>query len=423
MASPWLTRVTLRRVVGATALLVYALDVAHVFEYVSSYYGAEDDAEAVLDDAEHLREDERILAAYESDCAEEALVTRKEFDERLAQLQLPGKDTGMYASLDAAGLKVNRESIAFGGAGRAAFMQLAHPFIAAGIRQHSQLENGVRTRFTRTFKYVFGMTFGTRDEVMSASKVVRGLHDRVTGTLNEDVGIFTRKSRFDAAQEHAMRWVAATLLETAVFEYEMHVAKLETAEKDQMVRDHAVLGMLFGIPPRADDPHTWAEFRKYMSAMWRSRLLTVSETAKDTATFLLLPPKPRYGPLLDLVWWSTMVQLPPRIAKQFMGRVPSWFDRLLFALFHGFVRFVYRLTPGHWRFLTAYWRMRDRVDGPRWIGARAVTAAAAAFSNAFLDMAMPPRDAEQTRAKVAEMRSKRVVFDKVVDSPIKVGRS
>ena len=59
-------------------------------------------------------------------------------------------------------VKILRESVGFFGAARASFLQLAHPFVAQGVRLHSSLEHGVKQRFDRTIKYMHDMQWGTK---------------------------------------------------------------------------------------------------------------------------------------------------------------------------------------------------------------------------------------------------------------------
>lgn len=76
------------------------------------------------------------------------------------------------------------------------FSQLAHPFVAYAIKQHSYTKGnpmlrfpffgGLRqcfhflvvltARFYNTFKYVFGITFGSFEEGLLASKTVASIH-------------------------------------------------------------------------------------------------------------------------------------------------------------------------------------------------------------------------------------------------------
>src|SRR5215207_9519941 len=60
--------------------------------------------------------------------------------------------------------KVNRESVVFLGAGRALLLQLAHPWVAAAIADHSDAVKDPLTRFHRTFSAMFSMVFGIKDQ-------------------------------------------------------------------------------------------------------------------------------------------------------------------------------------------------------------------------------------------------------------------
>src|ERR1022692_2269401 len=79
--------------------------------------------------------------------------------------------------------KINRESALFLGAGRAALLQLAHPWVAAALDQHSNLRNDPLGRFHNTFRVVFTMVFGTLDQALAASRALYQMHTRIRGEL------------------------------------------------------------------------------------------------------------------------------------------------------------------------------------------------------------------------------------------------
>src|SRR5215472_6662488 len=56
--------------------------------------------------------------------------------------------------------RMNREAILFLAAGRALLLQLAHPWVAAAVAEHSRALTDPVARFHRTFKVVFTMVFG-----------------------------------------------------------------------------------------------------------------------------------------------------------------------------------------------------------------------------------------------------------------------
>ena len=63
----------------------------------------------------------------------------------------------------------------FLGAGRALLLQLAHPWVAAAIAEHSRTFDDPIGRFHRTFGVVFSMVFGSLDQAIAAA---RRLHRR-----------------------------------------------------------------------------------------------------------------------------------------------------------------------------------------------------------------------------------------------------
>src|SRR5215207_10533073 len=69
--------------------------------------------------------------------------------------------------------RVDREAAVFLGAGRALLLQLAHPWVAAGIAEHSTTLADPIGRFHRTFAIMFTLVFGSLDQ---ACAVARRLH-------------------------------------------------------------------------------------------------------------------------------------------------------------------------------------------------------------------------------------------------------
>src|ERR1700726_240271 len=73
--------------------------------------------------------------------------------------------------------RVDREAAVFLGAGRALLLQLAHPWVAAGIAEHSRTLADPIGRFHRTFNTVFTMGFGTLDSALAAARRLHRRHD------------------------------------------------------------------------------------------------------------------------------------------------------------------------------------------------------------------------------------------------------
>src|SRR5262249_38981894 len=79
--------------------------------------------------------------------------------------------------------QVNREAAIFLGAGRALLLQLAHPWVAAAVEQHSDTFANPIGRFHRTFSTVFTMVFGTLGQSFEAARSLHHRHASITGTL------------------------------------------------------------------------------------------------------------------------------------------------------------------------------------------------------------------------------------------------
>ncbi len=147
--------------------------------------------------------------------------------------------------------KINRESALFLGAGRASLLQLAHPWVAAALDQHSNLRSDPLARFHNTFKVVFTTIFGTLQQALAASRSLYQLHTRIQGEMPASVGAFPASSHYQANEVDALRWVFATLVDSAMIAYETVMPPLSCEEKEKYYAESRTLAMLFGIPPAA----------------------------------------------------------------------------------------------------------------------------------------------------------------------------
>src|SRR5690349_1268577 len=111
---------------------------------------------------------------------------------------------------------VDQEAAIFLGAGRALLLQLAHPWVAAAVADHSRSLSDPIGRFHRTFSIVFTMVFGTRDQAIAAARRLHHLHTTITGVLPTSEGPFPAGSAYRANEEQALQWVHATLMDTGI---------------------------------------------------------------------------------------------------------------------------------------------------------------------------------------------------------------
>jgi len=255
--------------------------------------------------------------------------------------------------------RIDREAIVFLGAGRALLLQLAHPWVAAAIAGHSRAAADPIGRFHRTFGVVYTMVFGSLEQALQAARRLHGRHEAAIGTMPDDAGPFARGSPYRANDIAALRWVFATLIDTAVVAHDMVLPALTSGERERYYAESRLFAALFGLSP-ADLPADWAAFVAYNEAMAGSATLTVSGAARDIARELLLRP----GKVLRAPPWYralTAAMLPPKLRDDFelpFGERERWRAERAIAR----IRRVYPLVPARLRYVAPYHEAMARLS-------------------------------------------------------------
>ncbi len=256
--------------------------------------------------------------------------------------------------------RVDREAITFLGAGRALLLQLAHPWVATAIAEHSRAGADPIGRFHRTFEMVFTMVFGSLDQALAASRRLHRRHQVVTGTLPVDIGPFAKGSPYRANDIAALRWVFATLIDGAVQAHDLVLPPLSSSERERYYAENKLFAGLFGLAPD-DLPADWPAFAAYNAAMWSSDILTVGPAARTIARDLLSGA----GTLLRAPRWYrtlTAALLPERLrtpfALPFSNHERGAAERAL-----GRIRRLYPLLPTRLRYVASYHEALARLSG------------------------------------------------------------
>jgi uncharacterized protein (DUF2236 family) len=211
--------------------------------------------------------------------------------------------------------RINRESALFLGAGRAALLQLAHPWVATALDQHSTLLARPIARFHNTFRFVFTMIFGSAPQAIRTARALYQMHTRITGDLPDDVAGYAKGSRYEALQVPALVWVYATLIESAVIAYQCVLPPLRPDELTAYYAESKILAGLFGIPPDALAPD-WGSFQAYVAKMCVSQALGVSDRSRFMAQSIMTGAASR----VHIPHWYrslTTDWLPPRFREEF----------------------------------------------------------------------------------------------------------
>jgi uncharacterized protein (DUF2236 family) len=255
--------------------------------------------------------------------------------------------------------RVNREAALFLGAGRAALLQLAHPWVAVALEQHSSLMANPIARFHNTFRVVFTMVFGSAQQALEAARSLHTLHARIGGELPAAVGTYAQGSRYEANFVPALVWVYATLIESAVKAYSL-VLPLADADRAVYYGESKELAGLFGIPSSAL-PEDWSAFETYMRAMCASDALGVDERSRAMAQRLLAGAgswvkPPGWYRALTAAW------MPERFRGEFGLRFGREEERAAERAKRWLPR-VFRALPSPLRFVGPYEEARARLAG------------------------------------------------------------
>ncbi len=137
-------------------------------------------------------------------------------------------------------------------------LQVAHPVVAAGVRDHSDYAADPWTRLMRTVAslsiYVYGGESGARVEAAR----LRALHRTFTGIADG--------RRYSALDPAAYAWVHATLVKAPVDAQRFFGQPLSISELSEYYAQMRDIGRMLGVRER-DLPRDWAEFERYYDAM------------------------------------------------------------------------------------------------------------------------------------------------------------
>ncbi|MBB4686674.1 oxygenase MpaB family protein [Amycolatopsis jiangsuensis] len=191
-------------------------------------------------------------------------------------------------------------------AGQVLVLQVAHPVVAAGVRDHSGYTEDPWTRLMRTGAslsiYVYGGAEGARFE----ADRLRELHRTFTG--------FADGRRYSALNPGAYAWVHATLVMAPVDAQRFFGRPLSPSELDEYYAQMCDVGRLLGVRER-DLPASWPEFEQYYRETISS--FGPNETIRTLFDTIATVGKP--SPRLPDAWWRPIRKAHAR-AQMFLIR-------------------------------------------------------------------------------------------------------
>ena len=248
--------------------------------------------------------------------------------------------------------KIHAERVLLLGWGRALLLQFAHPLVAQGIAEHSGFlrhRRGRWRRLRRTLDAMLVMTFGTPDEAAGVARGINTIHDRVHGRIASPLATGPG-AEYSAHDPELLRWVHATLVDSFILTYELYVAPLTPAEKEQYCAESAGIEPLLGIP-EGFLPRSTRALQGYMQAMLAGGDLAVNQFARRLARELLTPVPRIAFPLTMLARLPTVGLLPAGLRADYGLAWSTRHEAALGASARA-IRVLLRVMPRrirHWR--------------------------------------------------------------------------
>jgi len=178
--------------------------------------------------------------------------------------------------------RVHGDASMFVGGIRALLLQTLHPAAMRAVSEHSGFRGDMWGRLARTSRFLAVTTFGHAEDAQQAVDVVRAIHDRVTGTLDDG-------TPYAASDPHLLLWVHVAEVDSFLLAHTVYGKEpLDQAGRDTYVAQTAEVARRLGV---VDPPTTEAELRATLAA-YRPELRG-TEDAREAVSYLLFrPPLP-----------------------------------------------------------------------------------------------------------------------------------
>src|SRR2546422_437604 len=176
----------------------------------------------------------------------------------------------------------NTPLVPFLGGGPAVLLQVAHPLVAAGVLEHSDVRRDLWRRLVHTLRALYLIAYGTKEEAQRAAELVQAVHTRVHGSTRTQLGRFPPGTPYSASDPELMLWVHATLVQASLAAYDRFVDPLSREDQERYYQEMALVARLFGTPVCVI-PRSLADFREYFAAQISGETIAVTAPAREVA--------------------------------------------------------------------------------------------------------------------------------------------
>jgi uncharacterized protein (DUF2236 family) len=201
-----------------------------------------------------------------------------------------------------------------GAAGYALALQVGHPTVAAGVREHSDYAADAWGRFFRTADFVLLLAYGDTATVEQLGRDLRAQHAAIRGTDPDG-------RRYSALEPSAYAWVHATLGIAIVKAHDAMGTTFTAAERERFWEEWLVLGDVLHVR-REHLPARWAGVDAYVQRMIDEVLVDsdVVQQVQQAAVRVRGTPPVRWLP--RAVWEQASRPVTPMLRTLGTGLLP-----------------------------------------------------------------------------------------------------
>ncbi len=183
---------------------------------------------------------------------------------------------------DSAIVRVHGDASMFIGGIRALLLQTLHPVAMRAVAEHSGYRGDMWGRLHRTSRFLAVTTFGVEDDAEQMIGVIRSIHQRVTGVMDDG-------TPYEASDPHLLQWVHIAEIDSFLTAHQTYGKNpLDQAGRDEYVAQTAEIARRLGV---IDPPLTEAELKDRLAA-YRPELIGTRDAREAVSYLLFRPPLP-----------------------------------------------------------------------------------------------------------------------------------
>lgn len=224
---------------------------------------------------------------------------------------IPISDDGWFGPESSTWIVQSDWSTLIGGV-QSLLIQTLHPPTMAGVADHSSYKSDPFGRLHRTANFIGVTTYGSAAEAERMIRVIRKVHDRVTGTTPDG-------TPYEANDPHNLAWVHSTEVDGFLRAYQRYGrTPLSSSEADRYVAEMARVGEALGV---IDAPRSVAELDEHLRSYIPE--LHFGAQAREAIRWLVLAPNEPAARAPYLIILGAAVDLLPSWARRKLWLPPA----------------------------------------------------------------------------------------------------